>query len=143
MASTFDPSQSDDQENQTDSLPLEQTSEKISDEQQANSQSEEINLIDDGTAEIDPTSSIHSTNMVPAEASFTEATSADIPVGATRSSVARILVKQGQIFRVQVDNEVKEVHGKSLISDISRKFERGQGLIRRRIQNRKFFERKR
>lgn len=119
MASTFDPSQSDDQENQTDSLPLEQTSEKISDEQQANSQSEEINLIDDGTAEIDPTSSIHSTNMVPAEASFTEATSADIPVGATRSSVARILVKQGQIFRVQVDNEVKEVHGKSLISDIS------------------------
>ena len=114
MASTFDSSQGEDQENQTDSLPLE----KISDEQQqANSQSEETNLIDDETAEIDPTNSIHSTNMVTAEASFTEATSADIPVGATRSSVARILVKQGQIFRVQVDNEVKEVHGKSSISD--------------------------
>jgi hypothetical protein len=50
--------------------------------------------------------------MVTAEASFSEATSADIPLGATRSSVARILVKPGQIFRVQVDNEVKEVHGK-------------------------------
>lgn len=53
----------------------------------------------------------HSTNMVTAEASFTEATSADLQPGATRSSVARILVKPGQIFRVQVDNEVKEVHG--------------------------------
>ena len=55
----------------------------------------------------------HSANMVTAEASFTEATSVDLQPGATRSSVARILVKPGQVFRVQVDNEVKEVHGKS------------------------------
>ena len=58
-------------------------------------------------------SSINPTNMITAEASFTEATAADLPLGALRSSVARILVKPGQIFRVQVDNEVKEVHGKS------------------------------
>ena len=58
------------------------------------------------------TINLNPTNMITAEASFSEATSADIPVGATRSSVARILVKHGQIFRVQVDNEVKEVHGK-------------------------------
>ena len=62
--------------------------------------------------EIDPLPTINAINMVTAEASFTEATSADLPLGATRSSVARILVKPGQIFRVQVDNEVKEVHGK-------------------------------
>jgi hypothetical protein len=31
-----------------------------------------------------------------------------------RSSIARILVKPGQIFRVQVDNEVKEVHGECI-----------------------------
>ena len=55
---------------------------------------------------------INSTNMITAEASFTEATAADLPSGAPRSSIARILVKPGQIFRVQVDNEVKEVHGK-------------------------------
>lgn len=57
--------------------------------------------------------SINPMNMITAEASFTEATAADVPLGASRSSVARILVKPGQIFRVQVDNEVKEVHGKS------------------------------
>ncbi|CAF1331994.1 unnamed protein product [Adineta steineri] len=68
------------------------------------------NNISDDIQETDKT--ISSTNMVTAEASFTEATSADLPIGATRSSVARILVKPGQIFRVQVDNEVKEVHGK-------------------------------
>jgi len=55
---------------------------------------------------------ISSTNMITAEASFTEATSADLPLGTPRSSIARILVKPGQIFRVQVDNEVKEVHGR-------------------------------
>ena len=59
----------------------------------------------------------HSTNMITAEASFTEATSADLPLGASRSSIARILVKPGQIFRVQVDNEVKEVHGKFILID--------------------------
>jgi len=57
-------------------------------------------------------STINSTNMITAEASFTEATAADLPLGAPRSSIARILVKPGQIFRVQVDNEVKEVHGR-------------------------------
>lgn len=56
-------------------------------------------------------SPVNPLHMVTAEASFSEATSIDLPVGATRSSVARILVKPGQIFRVQVDNEVKEVHG--------------------------------
>ena len=50
----------------------------------------------------------HPTN----ETSFIEATPVEAPSGAPRSSVARILVKPGQIFRVQVDNEVKEVHGK-------------------------------
>ena len=58
------------------------------------------------------TTSGNSANMVTAEASFTDATSADLPIGAIHSSVARVLVKPGQIFRVQVDNEVKEVHGK-------------------------------
>jgi hypothetical protein len=85
-------------------------SEEKIDEQILPSESEEIDIttnnINDGIPEI------NSTNMVTAEASFTEATSADLPLGATRSSVARILVKPGQIFRVQVDNEVKEVHGK-------------------------------
>ncbi|CAF0973379.1 unnamed protein product [Adineta ricciae] len=66
----------------------------------------------DELTQIDPLPTMNAINMVTAEASFTEATSADLPLGATRSSVARILVKPGQIFRVQVDNEVKEVHGK-------------------------------
>jgi hypothetical protein len=67
----------------------------------------------DEILEIDPTQpTINLTNMITAEASFTEATAADLPLGTPRSSIARILVKPGQIFRVQVDNEVKEVHGK-------------------------------
>ena len=57
------------------------------------------------------TTSGNSTNMVTAEASFTEATSTDLPFETTLSSVARIFVKSGQIFRVQIDNEVNEVHG--------------------------------
>lgn len=122
MSSTFDSSQGE----ENNSSP----SEKVSDEQQqTNFPNEEANFIDDNTAEIDP---IHSNNLVTAEASFTEATSADIPVGATRSSVARILVKQGQIFRVQVDNEVKEVHGKSPYSDRSSVFCFSNEVIRRR-----------
>jgi hypothetical protein len=69
--------------------------------------------INDEIPEIDTTQpTINSTNMITAEAAFTEATSADLPLGTPRSSIARILVKPGQIFRVQVDNEVKEVHGK-------------------------------
>jgi hypothetical protein len=80
-------------------------------------ESEETDIItgnsNDEIPEIDTTQpTINSTNMITAEASFTEATSADLPLGAPHSSVARILVKPGQIFRVQVDNEVKEVHGK-------------------------------
>ena len=54
---------------------------------------------------------IHPKNMVTAEASFSEATAIDLQPGATHSSVARILVKTGQIFRLQIDNEIKEVHG--------------------------------
>ena len=74
-----------------------------------------IGQSNDETPEIDGTQTIiHSTPMSNAEASFTEATSADLPLGTSRSSVARILVKPGQIFRVQVDNEVKEVHGRSI-----------------------------
>ncbi|UJR33220.1 hypothetical protein I4U23_020675 [Adineta vaga] len=75
----------------------------------------------DGLPEIDVTSSstFNSMNMVTAEASFSEATSADLPLGAPRSSIARILVKPGQIFRVQVDNEVKEVHGPATVRMIS------------------------
>jgi len=117
MASTIDSSQQqfnhmEDQETLSNNI----SEEKI-EEQNLPSESEETDIItnninnnNDDIPEIDTT--INSTNMVTAEASFTEATSADIPLGATRSSVARILVKPGQIFRVQVDNEVKEVHGK-------------------------------
>ncbi len=136
MDSTFDSSQEsnhvEEQENDTvssspspqqissDDLPESsiQISEEKNEEQVPDIESEETNIptnnINDGISETDPTTTtiFNSTNMVTAEASFTEATSADIPLGATRSSVARILVKPGQIFRVQVDNEVKEVHGK-------------------------------
>ena len=84
---------------------------------EAASESEETDIttgnVIDGIPETDTTQSpVNSTNMITAEASFTEATSADLPLGTPRSSIARILVKPGQIFRVQVDNEVKEVHGK-------------------------------
>jgi len=127
MSSTFDSSQQlnhiDDQENELVSSPsddLQESSPNISeeknDEQIPSSESEEpdvtTNNIIDGISETDTTTLLNSAHMVTAEASFSEATSADIPLGATRSSVARILVKPGQIFRVQVDNEVKEVHGK-------------------------------
>jgi len=79
-------------------------------------ESEETGNTNNEIPETDTTSTtINSTNMVTAEASFIEATSADLPLGASRSSVARILVKPGQIFRVQVDNEVKEVHGKFIL----------------------------
>lgn len=95
------------------------TSEEKTEEPVINSESEQTDITTDNTndeiPEIDRTQSINdSTNMITAEASFTEATSADLPLGASRSSVARILVKPGQIFRVQVDNEVKEVHGKPI-----------------------------
>lgn len=56
---------------------------------------------------------LNNNQMITAEASFSEATAADLPLATPRSSIARILVKPGQIFRVQVDNEVKEVHGKN------------------------------
>ncbi len=123
MSSTFDsssPSQSnhiEDQENV-----LQESSPKISeeknDEQIPSSESEEIDITTNNVTDGDTTTLYNSTHMVTAEASFSEATSADIPLGATRSSVARILVKPGQIFRVQVDNEVKEVHGKLFIKGI-------------------------
>ncbi|CAF0731026.1 unnamed protein product [Adineta ricciae] len=113
----------DNQDNDTVSLPLVSSDEHISEEQIqepiAPADSEETDIPAGGTIDGLPeadtsTSTINSTNMITAEASFTEATSGDLPSGAPRSSVARILVKPGQIFRVQVDNEVKEVHGKSL-----------------------------
>jgi len=136
MASTFDSSQQsnhvEDQENDTVSSRSRQMSsddlhelstnisEEKNEEQIPTTESEETDIttnnINDGISETDTTATtttlLNPANMVTAEASFTEATSADIPLGATRSSVARILVKPGQIFRVQVDNEVKEVHGK-------------------------------
>ncbi len=136
MASTFDSSQQsnhvEDQENDTVSSRSRQMSsddlhelstnisEEKNEEQIPTIESEETDIttnnINDGISETDTTATtttlLNPANMVTAEASFTEATSADIPLGATRSSVARILVKPGQIFRVQVDNEVKEVHGK-------------------------------
>ena len=113
----------DNQDNDTVSLPLVSSDEHISEEQTqepivpADSDETDIPTGDtiDGLPETDTTTStINSTNMITAEASFTEATAADLPSGTPRSSIARILVKPGQIFRVQVDNEVKEVHGKSL-----------------------------
>ena len=123
MSSTFDSSHAEDQENETTTSPLQTSSDDLqelspnisdekNEEQIQSSESEERNHLINEISESDETSMLNPTNMVTAEASFTEATSADIPLGATRSSVARILVKPGQIFRVQVDNEVKEVHGK-------------------------------
>lgn len=90
-------------------------SEEKIEEQLPISESQETDIINNNINDVIQdinTPLINSTNMITAEASFTEATPADLPAGATRSSVARILVKPGQIFRVQVDNEVKEVHGK-------------------------------
>ncbi|CAF2407005.1 unnamed protein product [Rotaria sp. Silwood2] len=88
-------------------------SEEKNEEPVTNSESEQTDITTDNTIdEISETNKTQSTNMINAEASFTEATSADLPLGTPRSSIARILVKPGQIFRVQVDNEVKEVHGK-------------------------------
>ncbi|CAF1000966.1 unnamed protein product [Adineta steineri] len=119
MDSTIDLSQQlnhvEEQENNTvssDNLPDEEENiqEPVPVSESEDTTDIKTNNISDDIQETDTT--ISSTNMVTAEASFTEATSADLPIGATRSSVARILVKPGQIFRVQVDNEVKEVHGK-------------------------------
>ncbi|CAF2858957.1 unnamed protein product [Rotaria sp. Silwood2] len=131
MASTFESSQQSNyveaQENNpitSPSLPISSddiyessinNSEEKIEEQVPISESEETDITTNNINDVIPdtdTTIMNSTNMVTAEASFTEATSADLPLGATRSSVARILVKPGQIFRVQVDNEVKEVHGK-------------------------------
>lgn len=125
MASTFDSSDQlnhiDGQDNDTVPSPIIPSDDLILEEKieepVAASESEETDITTgdtiDGIPETDATHpTINSTNMVTAEASFTEATSADLPLGASRSSIARILVKHGQIFRVQVDNEVKEVIGK-------------------------------
>ncbi|CAF3796845.1 unnamed protein product [Rotaria sp. Silwood1] len=95
--------------------PLNNNFEEKIEEQIPISEIEETDIITNNINDVIPntdTTIMNSTNMVTAEALFTEATSADLPLGATRSSVARILVKPGQIFRVQVDNEVKEVHDK-------------------------------
>ena len=106
----------EDQENDTVSLSTEEKNEEQIPINENENENEEIDMTTDGISETDHLSTIsNSTNMITAEASFTEATSADIPLGATRSSVARILVKPGQVFRVQVDNEVKEVHGKTRV----------------------------
>jgi hypothetical protein len=124
MATTLDSSDQlnhiDDQDN--DTVPIMPSDdfipEKKIDEPVTASELEETDITTDGTIdeipETDETQlpTINSMNMITAEASFTEATSADLPLGTPRSSIARILVKPGQIFRVQVDNEVKEVHGK-------------------------------
>jgi hypothetical protein len=124
MDTTFDSlNHIDDQDNETVPSPSIMPSddfipEKKIDEPVAASELEETDITTDGTndeiPETDETQlpTINSMNMITAEASFTEATSADLPLGTPRSSIARILVKPGQIFRVQVDNEVKEVHGK-------------------------------
>ncbi len=128
MAATLDLSDSsnhiDDQDNDTNSSPQVVSSDDLTTEEkteepvaEAASESEETDIttgnVIDEIPETDTTQSpVNSTNMITAEASFTEATSADLPLGTPRSSIARILVKPGQIFRVQVDNEVKEVHGK-------------------------------
>ncbi len=128
MASTFDSSDQlnhvdDQQDNDTvpSTPPVVSSDDLISEEKieepVAFTESEETDIISGNTIdEIQETDTtqpiINSTNMITAEATFTEATSVDLPLGAPRSSIARILVKPGQIFRVQVDNEVKEVHGK-------------------------------
>ncbi|CAF0805281.1 unnamed protein product [Didymodactylos carnosus] len=65
-------------------------------------------VIDETTATTTTTTdTLPSTTTLP---SITETTSSELPPTTSNPSVARILVKPGQIFRVQVDNEVKEVH---------------------------------
>jgi len=131
MATTFDSSDQlnhiDEQDNDTVPSPPIMPSddfipEKKIDELVAASELEETDGTIDEIPETDGTqSTMNSMNMITAEASFTEATSADLPLGTPRSSIARILVKPGQIFRVQVDNEVKEVHGKLVFINSIRK----------------------
>ena len=134
MASTFDSSpplnHHEDEENQPISLPVQASSTDVQEpsEKIDEQQSEETDVI-----ESNATDPINLENMATAEASFTDATSADIPVGATHSSVARILVKRGQIFRVQVDNEVKEVHGKSPFPPIINSLNRRVDLSKVRV----------
>ena len=121
MASTESSNRIDHQDNEAVPPPSQLSSEDVisndkTDEPTVVSESEETEPITDQTTDeipdidVTPGNTIP-TNMVTAEASFSEATAADLPLATPRSSIARILVKPGQIFRVQVDNEVKEVHG--------------------------------
>lgn len=54
---------------------------------------------------------INLNKTVIAEASFTDEAPIDQQSDVKRPSVARILVKPGQIFRVQVNNQVEEIRG--------------------------------
>jgi hypothetical protein len=77
-----------------------------SDDRAATASSDQVDEMATTTTEEDMAHlSITTSNLIIAEA-------ADLQPGTTHSSIARILVKPGQIFRVQVDNEVKEVRGK-------------------------------
>lgn len=87
-----------------------------SEETTKTSESEEMDLLP--TANVnEEISENDTTNMIHGETIFPDGTSVDPSLGTAHSSVARILVKPGQIFRVQVDNEVKEVHGKLMPPD--------------------------
>ena len=122
MASTADPSSeaslADDQDNDIVSAPSTDDPERAMPEHTDALESEPTDLTtgdtNDSIDAIDdlPAPDQSSNQMITAEATFTEATSADLPLRSTCSSVARILVKPGQVFRVQVDNKVEEVHGK-------------------------------
>ena len=122
MASTVDRSPEaslvEDQDNDIVSAPSTDDSDRALPEPTDALESEPADLAAENAHDsIDPIDDLsapdHSSNqMITAEATFTEATSADMPLRSTCSSVARILVKPGQVFRVQVDNKVEEVHGK-------------------------------
>lgn len=75
-----------------------------------------MSMIDDVSSIAPPASPsssamIHLTELIPADGSSTDFSAS----GTTHSSVAQILVKPGQIFRVQRNNEVREVRGPATV----------------------------
>lgn len=66
-----------------------------------------MSMIDDMSMLLSSSVMIHPTEMITADENSSDFSSS----GPTHSSVARIHVKQGQIFRVQINNQVKEIRG--------------------------------
>jgi len=70
-----------------------------------------MSMIDDMSMLLSSSVMIHPTEMITTDENSTDFSSS----GPTHSSVAQILVKQGQIFRVQINNQVKEVRGPATV----------------------------